>query len=677
MIPLKNFDDKRFLQLIEEARGLIHRYSDEWTDENYHDPGITFLEMLTWLTEMQRFYLSRISDVSMNQLVELMGYHPQLSSPAKGIVQFTCHNETVFLPSYSQVKASDQIFETDDYIDIVDANIRHIINYSQEEFDEQTQCNQQTGMSYHPFGGRIETGNYWILMLDKPLQADKVVQIYLNVYDGYAISLDENCRRKHGISFELLNGLSVGSESLSLERDDTKGFMQSGIVRFLSPRIHEKQKIGGLEGYPLIFKVTEDYDLLPPQINEVLLNVSYCLNKNHEVQKVDLASGENYLQFELAFTGKRLLQKKTENGWIDVNPEAYSVAVNTREVLVSIPDKGQYQMIFWRDTYGENTVIGSSSGFPGEGIRFSSRNTITQEFALQCGALGDDQEYWTNYRFTDSFLRWGNDEKVFSVDHDKEMILFGNHEHGFLPEEGSNNVRIVTLQNSSFERGNIKAGQIQNLQRDKLNSLLEVNNPYDFSDGRSEETKEQTLQQVIKHFEHKRSLVTADDYRKALRKYPDARILYVNAYMDENVDNRIKVMIVPYTGERFPKVSEKFVDAVMAYIDQFRLITSSVEFVYPAYIEATVYVELSLDQPRLFSAEKAHQVLYDRFNPIKGTDVTLEYEPGSIPLKSDLIESLLKLNGVGGIKRLDISIAGGNMPKHGVIYCNQIHLNYE
>lgn len=677
MIPFKNLDDKRFFQLLEEARGYIHRYSDEWTDENYHDPGITFLEMLTWLTEMQRFYLSRISDASMTQLIELMGYQPVKSTPASGLVQFHAHKGSLFLPAYTQVQAAEQIFETDQAMDIVDAKVQHIFNYNKGVIDDQTHSNRQVGMNYQPFGDTVEQGELWVVMLDKPLLEGQWIQLYIDLFEGYPVTLNSACSNKHGIKFQLQSALSENSEVLTVEQDATNGFMTSGILRFKSPKDHEEVELFGFRGYPIVINVLEDYELLPPQINEILLNTCFCKNIDHRVQVVTLNKGSNLIQFELAVIGEKKLQKKTEIGWVDLLEEAYSIKESEKGLLINIAEEGDYQLLLWRDSFGEQTIIGSATGFPKCTIRFSSRNVIKESIVLQCGDIKISDSSWQAYNYTDNFFRWGNRDKVFTIDEAEEFIIFGNHEYGFMPEEGDDNIQLITLQKSNFERGNIKSGQIQQFCREVLNQRLTITNPYEFSGGSRGDSDEKTVQKVLTYFKEKETLITTDDYEKALINYSDARILYAKAFTDETVDNRIKLMAVPYNGQRFPKLSSSLMRSLLDYVTEYKMVTTSVDMIDPIYVEVDLHVELLLDQSRLFNRESVYQGLYDLFNPIQGYKAELSYDPGSVPTRGELIERLLKYDGVGGVKRLDINIVNNLMPTNGVIYCNQIHLIYE
>ena len=57
-------------------RRLIPKRVPEWTDENAHDPGITFIELFAWLTEMQRYFIGRVPDKNRRRFLDLLGITP-------------------------------------------------------------------------------------------------------------------------------------------------------------------------------------------------------------------------------------------------------------------------------------------------------------------------------------------------------------------------------------------------------------------------------------------------------------------------------------------------------------------------------------------------------------------------------------------------------------------------
>ena len=87
-LPLPNLDDRRWADLVEEARALIPFYAPEWTDHNVHDPGITLLELYAWIAEMDIYQINQVSDAHRRKLLALAGVRPAPPRPAQTVLQF-------------------------------------------------------------------------------------------------------------------------------------------------------------------------------------------------------------------------------------------------------------------------------------------------------------------------------------------------------------------------------------------------------------------------------------------------------------------------------------------------------------------------------------------------------------------------------------------------------------
>jgi predicted phage baseplate assembly protein len=72
-LPAIDLDDRRFQDLVSEARLRIHRACPEWTEHNVSDPGITLIELFAWMTEMTIYRLNRVPDKLHVALMELLG----------------------------------------------------------------------------------------------------------------------------------------------------------------------------------------------------------------------------------------------------------------------------------------------------------------------------------------------------------------------------------------------------------------------------------------------------------------------------------------------------------------------------------------------------------------------------------------------------------------------------
>ena len=49
MIPTPKLDDRTYADIVAEAVRLIPRYCPDWTNHNPSDPGITILELCSWM----------------------------------------------------------------------------------------------------------------------------------------------------------------------------------------------------------------------------------------------------------------------------------------------------------------------------------------------------------------------------------------------------------------------------------------------------------------------------------------------------------------------------------------------------------------------------------------------------------------------------------------------------
>ena len=79
-LPDIQLDDRRFQDLVSEARLRINRSCPEWTEHNVSDPGITLIELFAWMTEMTIYRLNRVPDKLHVTLLELLGI--QLDGPS-------------------------------------------------------------------------------------------------------------------------------------------------------------------------------------------------------------------------------------------------------------------------------------------------------------------------------------------------------------------------------------------------------------------------------------------------------------------------------------------------------------------------------------------------------------------------------------------------------------------
>src|ERR1043165_3204620 len=87
-LPTPQLDDRRFQDIVDQAKKLIPQYCPEWTDHNVSDPGVTLIELFAWMTEMLLYRVNQTPDKMEVKFLELLGVrlHPPL--PARAPVTF-------------------------------------------------------------------------------------------------------------------------------------------------------------------------------------------------------------------------------------------------------------------------------------------------------------------------------------------------------------------------------------------------------------------------------------------------------------------------------------------------------------------------------------------------------------------------------------------------------------
>ncbi|MEO3872729.1 baseplate J/gp47 family protein [Nonomuraea sp. B12E4] len=99
--PLPRLDDRRWRDLVDEARALIPYRAPGWTDHNVSDPGITLSELFAWVAEMDLFQLDQISDRLRQTMLSLVGLRRGPAAPAT--VTLALSGDGVVVPATTEI----------------------------------------------------------------------------------------------------------------------------------------------------------------------------------------------------------------------------------------------------------------------------------------------------------------------------------------------------------------------------------------------------------------------------------------------------------------------------------------------------------------------------------------------------------------------------------------------
>src|SRR5690349_4829354 len=99
-------DDRRFSDLVSEARQRVAQACPEWTERNTSDPGIAMIEQFAWLAETLIYRLNRVPDKVHARLLDLLGIRlnpPQAASAAVRFLAAEPLREPVVIPAGTEV----------------------------------------------------------------------------------------------------------------------------------------------------------------------------------------------------------------------------------------------------------------------------------------------------------------------------------------------------------------------------------------------------------------------------------------------------------------------------------------------------------------------------------------------------------------------------------------------
>jgi predicted phage baseplate assembly protein len=85
-IEVPRLDTIDFESLVAEARERIPRYAPAWTDHNLHDPGITLVELLAWVTDQQVYQVGLVGERHRRAFARLLGVDVRPARPARGLL---------------------------------------------------------------------------------------------------------------------------------------------------------------------------------------------------------------------------------------------------------------------------------------------------------------------------------------------------------------------------------------------------------------------------------------------------------------------------------------------------------------------------------------------------------------------------------------------------------------
>ncbi|WP_170292057.1 putative baseplate assembly protein [Heliobacterium mobile] len=612
MLHVPDLDDRTFEQMVDQGCRKIPALYPAWTDENYHDPGITLVELLAWLVEMQQYYLDRITPKHEQKMLKLLGVAQKEAAVAHTSVLISWKSKQPLtdslsngwvLPRGTPFLAEDVRFESQKSAPLVKAKLTKVIVHpAGAKANDVTVHNDHPGIPYYAFGPQAQQGSILYLGFDSPLPFTEEIEIIIKRHLEKIADSMEKDEEAYGAPSKLLwsSGRKETSQviawaPLEVVADHTHGFNHSGaLILRLGQEMsaHVLPEAGDdILRYWLRCMVVDELESVP-RFEQISLNtvpVAHCETLSTYVTFLSTGQPDQRfaLQEYLAYKGQVDVQVQTADGawqswkekqsldYVGDDVPAYAIVkddAGRRQIRFGngregrIPPAGrQIRVILCQKDFYESCFIGRTNGLACQFFyveKIERQNLIKKSFQLQVARLDRDGTWcWEDWHRVDNLDASSPEDKHYAIS-DSGVIQFGDGERGKIPSAFPRiemNIRIISCQIGGGKAGNVKAHQITRFDQPLAGwQHLQVTNPYGAKGGADKETLEQAKVRLLNELHKPTRAVTAEDYEEIVRAIPDLSVAKVKGlplyreglknYPVNRVHGLMTIVVVPQSN---------------------------------------------------------------------------------------------------------------------------------
>ncbi len=710
-MPLKipSLDDRRYQELLDEAKARIPVHNPEWTNFNSSDPGLTLLELFAFMTENLLYRTNQIPERNRRKFLSLLGVPLQAATSARGLVSISNERgpfETLTLNDGLEVQAGSVPFRTERGLDVLPIEAQVYYKKPVSNPDTQTvNYYQQLYASYigvapisvptmlqlyetTPFSPRgnaeLDLGqdtidrSLWIALLARP-----------------GDNLEEAREKIAGKTLSLGLVPSAGSAGRLLSPAGQARPEAAQLLQYEIPDVSQSEVLSELisEREPLyaglISSASTDI-LAEPGIVEISLPEAARLRMWSNIDPLEMGADKFPPSLEDTKLNDRLIT------WLRVRASA---AVRARLLWVGINATTVSQQA---QVIGE--ILPGGTGEPDQSVLLSKTPVIPGSVRLMLTPPIGKPEFWQEI---DDLLSAGPEvsvadarqfpgsppvsnlpTKVFTVNPESGEIKFGDGMRGARPPFGAS--LRADYAYGEGRAGNVGAGAVNSSPA--LPAGLKVSNPVRTWGGSEAETVGEGEKQISRYLQHRDRLVSVADFEAITRRTPGVdigRVEVIPAYNPELNQNEpgdapgaVTLMVIPKYDSMQPDApmpNQLFLDTICDYIEPRRLVTTEVFLRGPIYKPIWISVGISVPAgvPQAPIREAVRQALLDFLSPLPQTAntglsaISLFNQPQSgnpnqgWPLRKAVLELelLAVASRVSGVQLINkVILAEGNKP---------------
>jgi predicted phage baseplate assembly protein len=570
-LPVPNLDDRRFQDLVDEAKRRVQQRCPEWTDHNVSDPGVTLIETFAFMVDQLMYRVNRVPDLHYLRFLELIGVTPFAPTAARGDVTFwlsAAQDNDVVVPAGAQVASvrteaeEPVIFTTESELRIVPATLARLM----------------TGAAQAPPVDRTDdlVAGTGVFCFGQPPQAGDAIHFGLSTSaPGCSVLLRVDCAAE-GVGVDPRDPPwawtawdGSGWVACEIGEDSTGGFNRAGHVIIHVPPSHTASVLGRQRaGWLRCEAVAAEPGQAPYRASPRLLSAS----------------------------------ASTIGGTVG--------AVHAEVV--------------------RDEVLGLSEGVPGQRFPLARRPVVAADEPLVVEVAGGDG--WQEWREVPSFAHSGPEDRHLMLDRVGGEVVFGPAVrepsggltyYGGVPPKGAP-IRVPQYRTGGGRRGNV-ARNVLKEKRDPVPFVSTVTNRGPAIGGVDGESVRDAATRGPLLLRTRDRAVTAEDYEQLAREAaPDAaRVRCVP--VDESSD-AVRVLVVPAVPDTSDlnfadlRPGPAMLGRISQCLEERRCLGARISVEPPFYQGVTVVAQLQARRRTAPEAlrERATAALYAYLDPIRG-----------------------------------------------------------
>ena len=685
-----------------------------WTDTGSSDPGITVLELFAFMNMTMQERLGEVTRAHLNKYRRLLGLMMEPGKCSRAVVDIKALDDKPHvLLKGTKLVAGDVVFEADETKIVYDSRIERLYYASGGRLSNISRVLSSINIKDYVFGRDPGAGDAFYIGMTKPFWNTVSHSLYFWV--------DETAFRRNPFSEEFPFSMSAvrweyfdgsGWKEAETVKDNTNGFLVSGYVTLGFGTPMERTS---LENEPPLYYLravltSADYDIAP-RINYMSLSTVNASQRDTVCRTIMLSgTGEDrqtYLIEEaLALEETLLVEVRRDNGeWIEY-PVGHGP--QSRCNIIAVDDTKPF-LVFDKNVYGTAPGKGERNirvtcykkGFEGERLLSFGTGLINQTYETEFTGVD-----WGSFRLvttkptyygkryyewekTDDLSDAGEDQRVYQLDMETGMVMFGDGIHGAVPENNET-IMIDSLAFSKGIDGNVKENEINRFVSNGMNEFLSAVNHMKSGGGRDAETTEEMIKSFKTLKNRMRRAITREHYRELVMSTPGLAIeraavwSYDEIHPFENIraersKNTVFISVLPYgmyEGRRFLKV---YGDAILAYLEKYRLVTTKIRILEPQLAGIEVYGTIYIKEHHIVNEKVFNDRIKAYFDSKK--EFGEELVPGEIYASLDGIESVEYIENISLECRLKGCKYGKNgnliLPPNAVCYIKTVMLEFK